>query len=264
MLGASRGCAKAPSIGPIPTFRSGSRNAELNRTNVNGRAPSLKCLGSPPGQGSWTAVAFLSRCATQREIAPRACEKRRLTPISAADWLSSAPKATSHFWPQALACGGRLVSREAWVVGDHLVPLLVSRPSSRRCRQRRPRWQGGWCRACQPPPSHPRACRPVSWALPWVACSATVGTDATTTDALVSPEAPLPASRCARPVPGPVRDLTHQRQKGNGPKAPCRRQVPSLPGGLALACSHRAATVPRLCHRETSFRRSVTALPSNR
>jgi len=100
--------------------------------------------------------------------------------------------------------------------------------------------------------------------IPEAACSTTLGTDATTTDALCSLRASLPASRCACPKPGPLDPLSHQRQVRSSPKAPYHRRVSPFSDRLAPPGSRRAATAAWLCHQDISFRRTFTALPSNR
>lgn len=111
-------------------------------------------------------ATHLPCCPPRRENAPKARGERRLTSISAADWFSSAPGATSHFRSEALTSRRRLAERKAGVVGSHRLPRLESRSSSHRCRRKRPGWQRGWCRDGQPPPSHPLLLRPVSRAFP--------------------------------------------------------------------------------------------------
>jgi hypothetical protein len=72
--------ARAPSIGPISTLRWSGRNAERIRTNVHDRAPSSHRTNEPAWLGHWACRHDAIAPSTHAACAPRACEKRRLSP----------------------------------------------------------------------------------------------------------------------------------------------------------------------------------------
>jgi hypothetical protein len=71
---------RAPSTGLIPTLRQSSRNAERNRTNVIDRVPSSHRTGEPAWSRHWANHHAAIPPSTPAAFAPRAYEKRHLSP----------------------------------------------------------------------------------------------------------------------------------------------------------------------------------------
>lgn len=72
--------ARAPLIGLNPTLRQDGRNAERNRTTVHDRTPSSHRTVKPAWSGHWAYRHAAITLSTHAACAPRACEKRRLSP----------------------------------------------------------------------------------------------------------------------------------------------------------------------------------------
>jgi hypothetical protein len=251
---------------PDPHLAAGRSQRRTNRTSVYDRAPSLHRAAKPAWLGHWTYRHAAIPLSTHAACAPRACEKRRLSPNLCSRLIFKCTQGDIAFSGGGSHLLESIRSSESEPVGSRPFPC-----------EREPIAVPPFPAGTAPNGSAVGAAtayrrrnihldgRPVSRASSRAACSTTTGSDASTPDAFVSL-----SRRCRHPgAPAPAKDRHDPRYtkiRGRyGPKRLTTDKSQLVTTGLApYRDSLEPPPYPWLCHQRHGFQRAFTVPPRNR